>query len=188
MSGRRDDKGRLPPFVPVLKATWNSLAWRTMSFPARLLYIALKGRVLKSRNTAFLSHRDAAKEIGCARSSVGNWFNELQHYGFVVMESPGCLGVEGKGKSPHWRLPELGQTSKASAGGVWEPPTNDFLKWDGTRYQKTESRPAKQDRVSVPLGHQCPSGQDTNCGNCPTEQAIEEALKCPSKQAITSNH
>jgi hypothetical protein len=48
---------------------------------------------------------------------------------------PGCLGTDGKGKAPHWQLTELGQTSKASAGGLFEPPTNEFLKWDGTKFR-----------------------------------------------------
>ena len=30
----------------------------------------------------------------------------FQHYGFIVMTDPGGLGVEGKGKAPHFRLTE----------------------------------------------------------------------------------
>jgi hypothetical protein len=32
------------------------------------------------------------------------------------------------------RLTEKGQTSKASLDGLFEPPPNDFLKWDGTLF------------------------------------------------------
>ena len=44
MSRRNQDKGRLPPFVPLLKDTINSNAWRTTSPSSRVLYIALKQR------------------------------------------------------------------------------------------------------------------------------------------------
>ena len=62
------------------------------------------------------------------------WFAELQHYGFIVLATPAYLGVDGKGKAPHWRLTELGTTSKASADGLFEPPTNDFHKWNGIKF------------------------------------------------------
>jgi hypothetical protein len=46
------------------------------------------------------------------------------------MISPGGLGVEARGKAPHWRLTEewcLGKT-----------PTRDFLLWDGTVFEPKE--------------------------------------------------
>jgi hypothetical protein len=44
VSWRHKDKGRLGPFVPLLKETLESAAWRAMSPSARVLYIALKAR------------------------------------------------------------------------------------------------------------------------------------------------
>jgi hypothetical protein len=41
---RRRDKGRLAPFVPLLKETIATPAWRAMSPSARCVYIALKQR------------------------------------------------------------------------------------------------------------------------------------------------
>ena len=130
------DKGRLAEFVPLLRATMASPAWRDMSHGAKALYIALKARVPKDRNRAFLSYRNAARELKVSRTTIAKWFRELEHYGFIVLAQHGCLGAEGKGKSPHWRLTEKGATSKASAGGVFEPPTNDFLRWDWTPSQE----------------------------------------------------
>jgi len=78
---------------------------------------------------------------GGERGWIERWFRELEHFGFIVMSSPGCLGVEGKGKAPHWRLTECGTTSKTSATGVWEPPTNDFLRWDGTPFRDPKTKP-----------------------------------------------
>jgi hypothetical protein len=100
---RRQDKGRLPPFVPLDQEVMRSSAWRAMSMGARCLYVHLKWRwSFKQRNNGriFLSDRDAEKEMGRGcRDSIQRWYRELQHYGFIVMTEPGCLGSDGKGKS-----------------------------------------------------------------------------------------
>src|SRR6516164_9984192 len=130
-------KGSLPPFVPVDKEMMDCPAWRATSHGARLLYIYLKRQWnSKRRNNGHihLSHRDAQKKIGPAhRDSISRWFRELQHYGFTVMTEAACLGVEGKGKAPHWRLTEA-EWNDDHNGNTWTPPTKDYLKWDGTTF------------------------------------------------------
>jgi hypothetical protein len=126
-------KNRLPPFVPLLITTLDSRAWKALSHGARSLYVSLRRRVPNGRNKAYLCFRHAEKELRSSRRKIGEWCKELEHYGFVVLAEHGCLGVDGKGKSPHLRLTELGVTSKTSAGGLFEPPTNDFLKWTAPR-------------------------------------------------------
>jgi hypothetical protein len=120
-----------------------------MSHGAKALYVALKRRVPKNRNKAFISFRDAKHELRSSQRKIYEWFKELKHYGFIVLVTPGCLGVDGKGKAPHWRLTEAGQTRQTSATGIWEPPTNDFLKWDGSPFQKPERKDRKQKPVSL---------------------------------------
>jgi hypothetical protein len=132
---RKKDKGRLAQFVPLLIATMDSPAWKATSHGAKALYICLKRRVLKGRNRGYLSYRDAKQELQCSHTSIRKWFKELEHYGFIVLAQHGSLGVEGKGQAPHWRLTELGATSRASSGGMFEPPTNDFLRWDGVLFE-----------------------------------------------------
>jgi hypothetical protein len=65
------------------------------------------------------------------------------------------LGVNGKGKAPHWRLTEVGY--------MHEPPTKDFLKWDGEMfheqkspeyYKRQERRIAKLRRAKNRIPHQ----------------------------------
>jgi len=89
MSRRKEDKGRLPAFVPLLKETMQTRAWRALSHGARSLYVALKARYsVKSHNNGrlFISHRDAREELGGSGfDEIGRWFRELQHYGFIVM-------------------------------------------------------------------------------------------------------
>jgi len=138
---RRDREGRpnrLPPFVPLLKSTLESPAWRAMSHGAKVLYVSLKARYNSGQHNngrIFLSQRAASRDVGSGFNEIARWFRELQYYGFTVMTSPGCLGVDGKGKAPHWRLTECGYMN--------DPPTRDFLRWDGTKF-KDSVRPKKQ--------------------------------------------
>jgi hypothetical protein len=147
---RHRDKGRLAPFVPLLKETLATPAWRAMSHGARSLYVSLKLRYssnFKNNDQIYLSIRDAAKELGSHKDVIGRWFRELQHYGFIVMTSAGCLGVEGKGKAPHWRLTEIGHMTN--------PPTRDFLRWNGAIFQNFKKQnpvPKSGDRVSLKVG------------------------------------
>jgi len=140
--GAKKDKGRLPPFVPLLKDTLDAPAWKAMSHGAKALYIALKRRYnLQSHNNGrlYLSHRQAVKEIRSSSNQVTRWFRELQYYGFIVMQKPGGLGVYGNGKAPCWRLTELGYMK--------EPPTRDFIRWNGVWFSKHQpggDQPKKQ--------------------------------------------
>jgi hypothetical protein len=145
----RRKREKLAPFVPLLKETLATPAWKAMSHGARSLYVALKLRYssnFKNNGKLYLSQRDAIKEIGSGFEEIGNWFRELQHYGFAVMTQPGHLGVDGEGLAPHWRLTELGYLN--------DPPTRDFMKWDGTKFVRHQPRrkqnPATESR-STPL-------------------------------------
>jgi hypothetical protein len=139
--GKRDrHKNRLGPFVPLLTATLDSPAWLALSHGAKFLYVALKRRVPNGRNRAYISYRHAEAEIRSSPRKIGTWFRELKYYGFIVLVEHGYLGLDGKGKSPHWRLTELGATSKASADGLFEPPTRDFLSWNGVPFQRPGDR------------------------------------------------
>jgi hypothetical protein len=135
---KKQDKGRLAPFVPIDREVMSSPAWRATSFGARWLYMHLKRRwSFKQKNNGrlFLSQRDAQEEIGAGnRDSISRWFRELQHYGFIVMTDPGGLGVNGKGRAPHWRLTEL-EAPGGRNGDTLMLPTKDFNRWDGTTFR-----------------------------------------------------
>ena len=146
----KKDKQRLPPFVPLLISTLDAPAWRALSHGARVLYVALRRRYspnLHNNGRLFLSQRDASREIGSHHNEVARWFRELQHFGFIVRTTAGSLGLDGKGKAPHWRLTELGQ--------MREPPTRDFDRWDGQPYRdrKIESRAGKPARGVPEMEH-----------------------------------
>jgi len=143
---KREEKERLPPFVPLLIDTIDTPAWRALAHGAKMLYIALKrryGSKVHNNGRIYLSQRNAAKELGSHHNEIARWFRELQHYGFIEMTRPGGLGVEGKGKAPHWRLTELGYMK--------ELPTQDYKRWGGLPFvdRKTKSRAGNGAR-SVP--------------------------------------
>jgi hypothetical protein len=141
MSNRRKikDKGRIPGQWTALR--WELLdspAWKATSPGARLLYISLLRRLsynALNNGKIFRSTREAAKEIGVAQRSVWMWFRELEHYGFIAMTSPGCIGPGGK--AARWRITDM-------AWGVLDgkpvEATKDYLHWDGVLFD----RPQKQ--------------------------------------------
>jgi len=79
-------KGKLPPFVPVIRTTMASPAWKALSYGARCLYIVLRSylRVDNLNNgRVFRSHRDVCSDLGTrARTSVEHWF-----YGWNITAS-----------------------------------------------------------------------------------------------------
>jgi hypothetical protein len=128
------NKGRLAPFVPMLKDTMKTEAWRALSYGARALYMALKARYnTKLQGAVYLSTRDAVKELSLhqCRTNIMKWFRELQYYGFIVMVSLPHHGVNGHGKAAHYRLTEEWYLGKA--------PTRDFLNWDGVIFQEQKT-------------------------------------------------
>lgn len=135
MSRRNKDKGRIEgPFVPMLIDTMASPAWKAMSANARVVYIALRSRYghkIRNNGRIYLSARDGQADTGLSRNIVARGLRELKHYGFIVPTKGHCLGVEGKGGATHWRLTELGY--------MHEPPTRDFLKWNGELFHEQKS-------------------------------------------------
>jgi hypothetical protein len=139
---RSKDKGKLGPFVPLLISTIDTPAWRAMSHGARSLYVSLRRRY--SQNThnngrIFLSERTAEDEMRSHRDQIRRWFQELEHYGFIIKTKQATLGVDGKGKAPHWRLTELGMRQ----GTDLDYPTRDFTRWDGIKFKAKKPARAK---------------------------------------------
>ena len=121
-------------FFPMFHETVKSPAYRQLSFGARALLTVLRTKCIKNNGHVYCSQRDAGEALGHVnRNDIANWFRELVHYGFVVMTEAAALGVEGKGKAPHWRLTEL--PTRNSNGVELTPATKDFLRWDGVVFE-----------------------------------------------------
>jgi hypothetical protein len=183
----RKDKGRISfPFIPMLLSTVDSPAWCELSHGAQCLYIALKFKCPNRGNRAYLSTRDASRKLKVGRPKVREWFAELEHYGFIVMLSAGCLGSDGYGKAPHWRLTEKGNTSKHSPDGLLESPTNDFLKWDGVLF---DQKPYRDKRIKAPWGKKQNPGTDDHTRVVRTTRPVLVRTTIPGKaEGGTDDH
>jgi hypothetical protein len=147
---RHQDKGKLPPFVPLILTTINTAAWKAMSHGARSLYVALRRRYSQhfhNNGRIYPSQRGAVTELGSHHNEIARWFRELQFYGFIVMTKGGSLGVEGRGRAPHWRLTELGYMN--------DLPTRDFERWNGQKFsdQKTKPRAPFPSHTAQEMAH-----------------------------------
>jgi hypothetical protein len=153
-------KSEVRLFVQMYHDVMDTPAWQAMSHGARNLYLALKrsyNRKARNNGRIFLSVRDASLMIKANKDIVSYWFKELQHYGFIVMTRQGALGVDGKGKAPHWRLTEH-DTADA-------PATLDFRLWNGKPFP-----PRKQRRTAWPSN-----------GGPPLEAVPKKTKPCPAR-------
>ena len=183
MTTKRPRKNRLPPFIPVIKATMATPAWRTMSPGARILNIELRGRLRNdyaNNGKLWLSCRDAAKAIGATTQSIVRWFAENEHYGFLRKTSEGFLSSNGHGIAAHYRFTEFSHGT--------HPPTRDFEKWDGQPFVYTPRRSGRKKQNPVMMvSTPCDDGQHIERGQngksvCDDGQHIETALGCDDGQ------
>jgi hypothetical protein len=176
-------KYKLPPFCPLLISTLDTPAWRAMSHGARSLYVSLRRRYspnMHNNGRLFVSQRVAVEELGSHHNEVARWFRELQHYGFIVRTAAGCLGVEGRGKAPHWRLTELSY--------MGDLPTRNFERWDGKKFNdsKTESRAGNGARGVREMAHTTvPEMAHTKWNKCAEKGAHIASEGVPEKAHIT---
>jgi hypothetical protein len=178
MSKRRNSKkGRLPPFVPLIRTTLASPAWKQLSYGARSLYVVLRSylRVDDLNNgKVYRSYRKAADDLGCkSRTSVQRWFRELEHYGFIAMTTGPYLGLDGDGIAAHWRITERPTFDDR---GKHIAPTRDFDRWDGTLFEdpeKTKSRPYSRDTLSLKEGHTDGPKRGRKRSKCPHSRDID---------------
>jgi hypothetical protein len=131
----------------------------------------------------YLSYRDARLVLRSNPTQIARWYRELEFYGFIRKTTEGCLGVNGRGVSPHWRLTEIAY--------MREPATKDFLNWDGREYrdQKTKSHSRKQER-SAPENGSIPVLRKTGAlkvQNAPETGSIERAQTTPENGSISSS-
>jgi hypothetical protein len=188
---KHNDKGRLPAFIPVLRETMRTPAWLATSKGARWLFVVIKGRYSQNfRNKLYVSSRVAAKELGSDQKDVLRWFRELEHYGFIVKTSEGCLGVHGKGKAPHWRVTELGTVEK---DGTKVAPTRDYLNWNSVKFTdgpKTESRggnpPHPAGEIPLTPDGEIPLTLSPKCGGNPLHRASESDGEIPLISSLTT--
>jgi hypothetical protein len=189
-------KHKHPPFVMVTNQVLDSPAWRAMSTGGRCLYIALKRRCPPNRHNngrIRLSQREAQEQIGAGFTEITRWFRELQHYGFIVMTEAGCLGVEGKGRAPQWRLTEVAYMRGTSSKGTENMPTMDFLKWNGARFSRHHSggdhlQAAPENRSTTSPQQKTESRSRKPERTAPENRSIRQGKVLQKTGAILINH
>lgn len=153
MSDRKNKSVIDGPFSPQMENTSKTDAWKAMSAHTRVIYITsvrsrFRGDWDQNNNGKIHpSARQIAAETGFTRNTAARGLREMKHYGFTAETSPAALGVDGKGKAAHWRLTELPY--------MGEPPTRDFMSWDGTLFDdgKTKKLPRKNKTLSLRTRH-----------------------------------
>jgi len=185
MSKHKRKGGKLPPFVPVIKTTMATPAWRAMSFGARLLYIELRGRLRNdylNNGKVFLSCRDAAKAIGVTTTAIVHWYAENEHFGFLRKTGNGFLGVDGYGVAARYRFTEF------RCDG--HPPTREFEKWAGKPFVYTPRRPSRKKQNPVLRRHTprvTPSHIDSAPGCVtPSHTSRRASREAPSNQGSST--
>ena len=89
-----------------------------LSVGARALFGHLQGLYYQDREGyVFLSARDGAESLRTRPHNILRWFDELTHYGFLIMLCGPHLGVDGDGQSAHYRL-----TDRWSPSPFWNAP------------------------------------------------------------------
>ena len=140
----RRKRGTEGPFVMIPLKILNAPAWRAMEPTARLLWIALRGKLRNDRlnnGKTYLACRVAAEAIGVNKDTIARKYVELEHYGFLRKTTGGCLGLDGHGVAPHYRFTDLMQGT--------HPATRDYEKWNGELfdYKPRRTKPKKQNPV-----------------------------------------
>jgi hypothetical protein len=186
MSGARHRKrGHLPPFVPLIRTTLASPAWKQLSFGARCLYVALRSylRVDNLNNgKVFRSYREAAADLGTkSMSSIHRWFRELEHYGFIVMTTGAHLGVDGDGIAAHWRLTEC---PTFDARGNQCAATRDFERWDGELFTDPKKQNPALKRGAPRTQKRCTphSKRGPKRSRCTQNECIDSEASMHSKE------
>jgi hypothetical protein len=130
---KRKEKGKLPPFIALMRDTVNAPAYKILSFGARALFTALQAQFYNNNGRLYLSQRKAGEMLGHKnRNDISNWFAELEHYGFIIQTTGASLGVDGEGKAPHLRLTDR---PTRNGRGDLDHATQDFLRWDGVVFE-----------------------------------------------------
>ena len=184
-------------FAPLLTHTRKSAAWSMLSVGARALFMELQSEFFTDiEGYVFLSACDGAKQLRTSKDSLGIWFKELEHYGFIVKVREAYLTGLGEGECAHYRLTDRYYHGK--------PPTRDFEKVDGGVFERPKrtcsetekarlkelgknSSPVRRSRTPRPTGKDVRTeAQIPENGNkCPTVEDVSAANNCPTVEDVS---
>jgi hypothetical protein len=184
MTTKQRRKNRLPPFIPLIKATAAAPAWRAMSLGARLLNIELRGHLRndwQNNGKVHLSCRAGAKALNVTTTSIVHWFAENEHYGFLRKTAEGFLGADGRGIAARYRFTEFPYGT--------HPPTRDFEKWDGELFVYTPRQRGRKKQNPVPF-HHTPRTISSHIRKPPEAESVctISSHREPAPECVISSH
>jgi hypothetical protein len=168
-----------------------------LSVGARALFGELQGLFyVEVEGYVFLSARDGAERLRTRPHNILRWFDELEHYGFLVKLCGAHLGSDGEGQSAHYRLTDRYFHNK--------PPTRDFEKWSGEVFSpkkrtysdaekarlsglKKQNPVTRSDTPRDTVGHIRAGAKKPEKGNkCDTAVHISSPPKCDTVDHVSS--
>jgi hypothetical protein len=134
MGRHKTNEKRQEQFTKWIRAHHTLPAWKALSFPARDAYFHLRVRcfadtaqmrsiVRNNNGQIYRAARDLADDMGCSPKTAMAALADLQAKGWIVATELGCLGVEGMGKAPKFRLTMLDMGSGNSRVSATKEPT-----------------------------------------------------------------
>jgi hypothetical protein len=122
----------------------GSLAWKSLSLPARCTFIELARTFNGSNNGRLaMSARMLSQEMPISRQTGQRALVELEQRGFISRIRPGGFNVKsGIGRATEWRLNDW----RCDVTG--EPPSKAFMRWQGGQRDSAASR----QRRAGPMG------------------------------------
>lgn len=134
MGRDKKNEARQTQFTKWIYAHKLMPAWKALSFPAREAYSHLQVRCFAEKKTArnnngeiYRSLRSLSRDMGCSVKTAGAALADLQAKGWIVATSHWERGIDGKGKTAHFRLTMLPTQNR--------PPTKDPERWqEGHEY------------------------------------------------------
>jgi hypothetical protein len=146
MSNRRKT-GKLAPWIAMDRHQHKSAAFASLSAVAQALLVHLTYNYhTKMMNSVWMSARLGAKKLNTSKDTAARALLELEHYGFIVKVQGAHLGVNGMGKSAHYRL------TAQRYGNLGA--THDYDKWNGEIFSIKKQNPVSpQGQCISPQGH-----------------------------------
>jgi hypothetical protein len=137
MSKRRHRK--LAPFIGMDRHQHKSAAFAALSAAAQALLVLYHTKMM---NAVYLSARLGARKINTSKNTAARGLAELEHYGFIVKVQGAHLGVNGIGKSAHYRL------TAQPYGNLGA--TRDYQNWNGDFFSPKKQNPVPPEGQCVP--------------------------------------
>ena len=157
VNGRSEESAH---HVRLYRRHLESPAWRSLSPPARCLYIVLKMLYVGNNNgRLFMSVRRAAELVNVSPTTAALAFKELEDRGFIRLARPASFNMKAtarRGEARCWVLTEHPEGDRPGAGSL------DFMRWRPAKPEKSGFENHSTVRVADELSHETDRQRQTD--------------------------